>query len=563
MLSARLRVLAAWMVVWCALGLVSSANLGAQLANAGIAGTVRDSAGNPVSRVVVEAKHGETGYVVRAATNESGRYSLLGLPLGGPYTLRTRAVGFKVAERGGIVLTIGARPTVDFTLLRVETRLAEVAVRADAQEGRESRVGGSTRVARGQIDALPVVDRNFSALASLSPLAGNQNALGGQKWTSTDIRIDGAQARNMLRAGEANGGPYAISLEAVREFEVNTDVFDVGQGRQGGGQIAAATRFGTNASEVRLFTAFRNERLSAAEDFQGRPRSTRQAQFIQTALSLGGPIVRDKAHYFFVYERQDSDEPLVTGDVSTAQAQNAAGINRDSLARVQEILTRLYGTSSGVTQLGQLGRRPAAQNLFARMDWQLNPSQRLTIRATGSDWNSPLSGGVDQAISLREARSGFRSREGQLLASLASSVGATGHNELQFVAGNSRRSLDPVSPGVPRGFVQVRSVLPNGTTGNSTIQFGGNRLAPDDSREWQLQLLDRFSVERGPLQFTVGTDNTLTGTRTLIAESQTGLFVFPSIAALEAKTPNRFSRTVPLSGTSPETKQHVDRKSVV
>lgn len=557
MLSARLRVLAAWMVVWCALVLVSIANLGAQLANAGIAGTVRDSAGNPVSRVVVEAKHGETGYVVRAATNESGRYSLLGLPLGGPYTLRTRAVGFKVAERGGIVLTIGARPTVDFTLLRVETRLAEVAVRADAQEGRESRVGGSTRVARGQIDALPVVDRNFSALASLSPLAGNQNALGGQKWTSTDIRIDGAQARNMLRAGEANGGPYAISLEAVREFEVNTDVFDVGQGRQGGGQIAAATRFGTNASEVRLFTAFRNERLSAAEDFQGRPRSTRQAQFIQAALSFGGPIVRDKAHYFFVYERQDSDEPLVTGDVSTAQAQNAAGINRDSLARVQEILTRLYGTSSGVTQLGQLGRRPAAQNLFARMDWQLNPSQRLTIRATGSDWNSPLSGGVDQAISLREARSGFRSREGQLLASLATSVGATGHNELQFAAGNSRRSLDPVSPGVPRGFVQVRSVLPNGTTGNSTIQFGGNRLAPDDSREWQLQLLNRFSVERGPLQFTVGTDNTLTGTRTLIAESQTGLFVFPSIAALEAKTPNRFSRTVPLSGTSPETKQHV------
>ena len=78
---------------------------------------------------------------------------------------------------------------------------------------------------------------SFSGLASLSPLAGNQLALGGQRWTSTDIRIDGAQARNMLRAGEGNGGPVAISLEAVREFEVNTDVFDVGQGRQGGGQI--------------------------------------------------------------------------------------------------------------------------------------------------------------------------------------------------------------------------------------------------------------------------------------------------------------------------------------
>ncbi len=247
----------------------------------------------------------------------------------------------------------------------------------------------------------------------------------------------------------------------------------------------------------------------------------------------------------------------MTGDVATAQAQDAAGIHRDSLNRVLDVLGRVYGTNTSDQQLGRLSRRPASQTLFARVDWQLAPEHRFTLRVNGSDWNSPLSGGVDQAIALREARSGFTSREGQVLAALTSQVAGSGLNELQLSFGASRRALRPESPRVPRGFVQVRSTLPNGTVGNATIQFGGNRLAPDDSREWQLQLVDRFSVQRGSLLMTVGTDNSVTGTRTLIAESQSGLFVFPSIAALEARQANRFTRTVPLGRTSPITRQHV------
>jgi len=68
---------------------------------------------------------------------------------------------------------------------------------------------------------------------------------------------------------------------------------------------------------------------------------------------------------------------------------------------------------------------------------------------------------------------------------------------------------------------------------------------------------DRLSIQRGRVLYSLGTDNTLTGTRTLVAESQSGLFTFPSIAALEARAPNRFQRTVPLSGTSPVTQQQV------
>lgn len=537
--------------------LATVATAHSQNAATGIVGTVRDSLGQPVVAVIVEARDGTTGYVQRAATNSTGRYILLGLPLGGPYVVRARRVGYISRDHPGITLTIGAREIVDFVLRPVSARLARVAVRADAQAGRESRVGGSTRIAREQIDALPIQDRNFSGLASLSPLAGNQLSLGGQRWTSTDLRIDGAQSRNLLRAGETNGGPAAMSLEAIREFEVNTSVFDVGQGRQGGGQIAAVTRAGTNTAEARLYTGFRNEDLASRFDFQGRSRSARTAQTLQSAFSLGGPLVRDRAHYFVVYERQDASEPLRTGDVSTPASQVAAGIARDSLSKLLAVLSRLYGTNTAVTQVGRLDRRPVSQTLFARLDWQVGAAHRAMLRVTASDWVSPLSGGVDQSIALREARSGFTSREAQLLTTLTSQLGTRALNEIQLAVGTSRRALSPVSVGVPRGFVQVRSLLPDGTTGNTTVQFGGNRLAPDDSREWQLQLMDRVTAQRGRVLWALGTDNSLVATRTLIAEAQSGLFVFPSLAALEARQPNRFTRTVPITGNAPVTTQHV------
>ncbi len=529
----------------------------AQEVGAGISGIVRDTAGAALAGASIEIRHEPTGYRLRTVTNDAGRFVMLGVPLGGPVTVTARRVGYRPAERRGVYLTIGARPAIALVLRATATTLDAVLVRSAAEEGRDVRIGGSTRVSRERIDALPVIDRDFAGLALLSPLAGAQLSLGGQRWTSTDIRLDGAQQRNMLRAGAANGGPALVPMDAVREFEVNTAVFDVTQGRQGGGQIAAATREGTNALEGRAFTSFRNEQLAPSTDFQGRSRATRQATVRQSGLSFGGPIVRDHAHFFVAYERQDSNEPLYTGDVSTPRAQQAAGINRDSLQRVLEVLARSYGTDTSLTQLGRLDRSPLSQTLLGRVDWQLSSSTLATMRGTASRWDSPLSGGVDQTIALREARSDFSSREAQLTTTIASVLGPASHNEAQLTISDSRRELTPAIDGLPRGFVQVRSTLPDGTIGNATIQFGGNRLAPDRSREWSVEFRDRLSVERGRWLFSAGTDNTISGTRTLIAEAQGGLFVFPSIAALETLTPNRFSRTVPLSGTSPETSQRI------
>ncbi|MEI6739175.1 MAG: TonB-dependent receptor [Gemmatimonadaceae bacterium] len=542
-------------MAWVALG--ASHAVQAQSATAEIAGVVQDAAAHPLAQVTVDAVNVANGFRSRVLSDTLGRFRFLGLAIGGPYRLVAQRAGYADAEMGPIALPLGAHPQVTLVLRAVSQSLPARVVRDRIPDGRDERVGGSTRIDRATLQALPVADRNFTSLAALSPLAGPQLALGGMRWTGTDLRIDGLGARNQLRAGEVNAGPSAIPLEAIREVEVNTAVFDASQGRQSGGQIAAVTRTGTNDLEAIWVTSARNTAWSAPQDYQGRPRSARTAHLLQSAWTLGGPIRRDRAHYFLAYERQDAQQPLLTGDVATTAAELATGIARDSLERILRLLAQRYGLTDPASQLGRLDRQPRAQTLFARVDWQSSPQQQFTARLLVSDWNSPLSGGVDQPIALREARAGLVSREAQLAASWRTQWAGRGVHEVQFAAGTSRRSLLPESPGIPRGFVQVRSALPDGTMGNATVQFGGNRLAPDDSREWQLQLTNRLSVPVGPLVLRIGTDNAWTGTRTLIAESQSGLFVFPSIAALEAGTPNRFTRTVPLSGASPVTQQQV------
>ncbi|HKS07136.1 MAG TPA: carboxypeptidase-like regulatory domain-containing protein [Gemmatimonadaceae bacterium] len=537
-------------------GLLWAGALPAQTADATVVGRVTDPAGQPVAGATVTATNTATGVAWEVRTNAAGRYVFTQLPLGGPYDLAVRRVQFRPGTRSGYELRLGQRIAVDFSLEPAPAELAPVRVDAAADAGRRASLGVNFHAGSETLARMPASNRNFTDLTSLAPTTGVQSSLFGQKWTSTDVRIDGAQARNMLRAGEFGAGPFTLSLEAIREFEVSATRYDVTQGRQGGGVIRAATRSGTNEWTGSTFTYYRGSALSAGTDYQGRSRSQREFNAVQWGASIGGPIVRDRAHIFLTLDRQDSNEPLFTGLVQTANDERALGIARDSLTRLLDILAASYGLDTTRAQLGRLGRRPAATTLFARTDIALNPRHRLTLTHDLSLWTSPLSGGVDQPITLFDGRSDYRTTEHISVATLQSTFASGVQNSLKLGIARSSRTLTPNSS-APRGFVRIQSALAGGTNGDVRVQFGGNRLAPDNSREFQVQLLNTTHVQRGNVLFTVGTDNALTSLETYIAEGQSGLFEFQSLADLEALQAFRYSRTLPLAELSPTTKQRV------
>src|SRR5262249_21521673 len=162
------------------------------------------------------------------------------------------------------------------------------------------------------------------------------------------------QARNMLRAGEFGAGPFTLSMEAIREFEVTSAVYDVTQGRQGGGSVRAASKAGTNTWTGSAFSYFRGSDLTAASAFQSRTRSQRQFWAVQWGGSVGGPLVRDKMHLFVALDRWDSNEPLFSGLIQTPSDEIATGVAKDSLSRLIKILSKSYGLDTTRAQVGRL-----------------------------------------------------------------------------------------------------------------------------------------------------------------------------------------------------------------
>ena len=528
----------------------------AQTVDASILGSVRDSTGVGVANATVVAKNLSTGVEWTVTTTSTGRFALLQLPLGGPYTVTARRIGLRSESRSGYQLSLGSRVVVDLVFGRAAVELEPVVVLGTEAERRAPSMGANFRVSAEKLAAVPVVNRNFTDLAALAPTTGVQTSLLGQRWTSTDIRIDGVQARNMLRAGEFGAGPFTLSMESIREFEVSSAVYDVTQGRQGGGSLRAATRSGTNTWSGSAFTYYRGSDLTAATDYQSKSRAQRQFSAVQWGGSIGGPIVRDKVHMFLALDRWNSNEPLFSGLVQTPTDEVATGIARDSLTRLVQILSRTYALDTSRAQIGRLDRRPVANTIFARVDWSLNDRHKLTITDDYSGWNSPLSGGVDQPITLFDARSNYKTNENLTLATLRSTFASGVQNEARFAVSTSNRQLTPNSV-EPRGFVRVQSTLSNGSRGDVRVQFGGNRLAPDQSKELGFQLVDHAHIQRGDVLWTFGTDNTLNRMTTYIAEAQSGLFEFNSLADLEARRASRYSRTLPLVEARPTTRQRV------
>jgi hypothetical protein len=523
--------------------------------DAGIGGRVVSTGGAPIADARISVRNTSTGFTTTTHTNDAGTYTFAQLPLGGPYEVTARRVGFEPITKAGYRLTIGVRLRVDFSLTERAAELTPIVVNADTTAAWRQRLGGSTRIGARAMANLPAVGRNFTDLAALAPTVGGEFSIGGARATSTDVRIDGLQARNMLRGGELGRGPYTISMEAIREFEVVTNVYDVTHGRVGGGTISAATKSGTNKLLGSLFTYTRNEALSASHDYLGRARSLRRSDVWQLGGSVGGPIVRDRIHYFVAFDRQQSSVPLAIADLRTTQDEVDAGIAKDSLTRFLDILSRRYGVPAGTQMVGLFSRRPVANTVFGRIDWRLGDKHQLTVRNNLSTSNGPNDGVGDQVLAVIESRSNSKSIDNQTLLSLRSTLGASVQNELKLGFSLADRSLTP-NTDIPRGFVRVRSRLPDGTTGDVRLQFGGNRLAPEASGERQYQLMSTMYWQRGQQLITAGFDNSLTYLRTYIPTDEGGLFEFDSLLAFDNRVSSRYTRQVPL-GTPPYAHQYI------
>jgi hypothetical protein len=527
-----------------------------QSTDATITGKIKDQKGEDLPGVTIKVKNESTGFTTATTTNLRGEYFFQQLPLGKPYTIMVSSVGFSPKTYNDYQLNQGDKLIIDVTLTEGTTDLAEIIVSANSFQNKETeRAGAAIAINSNQMKTLPLENRSFTALTNLAPTQGRPGSFSGQRSSSTNFTVDGASARNNLTDGPVGRGRYTITMEAIREYQVTTNSYDVSQGRQGGGAINAVTKSGTNKMEGSAFVFSRNDALASKYDVRGAARTVDFYAY-QYGMSLGGALKKDKLHYFLAFEREDSGEPVNIADVFDKEQEVRFGITKANLDRVVQIGVEKYGLNPNRQQYGQFIRKNVANTFFGRLDWQINPKNTLTFRNNYSDWNSPLSINDNSNINLWETWGGFASNENSTLVSLRSEIKSNLTNEfkVQYQYANRRyfTSDDIPSANIPRAIITVTSPFPTEVNPNAsqtrTVQIGGQRFTPETDVAQNLHIINTSYLKLGKLNFKFGTDNSISFLNTKLVNEMNGRFFFASLNDFADVKPARYAREVPITG---------------
>ena len=278
---------------------VRAQSLGAQgLTTAAIAGEVRVAEGERSDGARVRVTNRATGYSVET-TVRSGRFVVTGLDVGGPYVISVRHLGYAPYTSEGLSLTLGARRELDIELAPV-TRLLDTVRTSVAAVARIARSpsGVGKVISEATLARLPTRDRELYDFARLVPQVTTRFGIsgGGVNHRFNSFLLDGVSERALqgaLPAGGAAGGK-TVSQDAVREYQVLLSPYEARYGDFTGALVNAVSKSGTNELHGTAYVFARNDHLARATQFlRGAPYER-----VQYGLTLGGPIVRDRVHFF-------------------------------------------------------------------------------------------------------------------------------------------------------------------------------------------------------------------------------------------------------------------------
>lgn len=298
-----------------------------QLGTGAISGSILDPSGASVGGAIVTVTNNGNGLTRQASSSNDGNFAVPVLP-SGVYLVKAEKPGFRTLEQKDVLVTVGSTSTLILKMelgAVAETVTVEATVAVDTTSTTESSL-----VDRTQINDLPINGRRADQFALLTPGVTRDGRFGllsyrGQSGVFNNFMVEGNDD-NQAYFSEARGRTRIasnISANAIQEFQVGKGAFQAEFGRAAGGSINAVLRSGGNNTHGDAFWYYRDQNFNARDPLASfRPDERRQ----QFGGSIGGPIKKDKLFYFFNYDQQLRNFPLVTEDLS-----NVLTVGRPSL----------------------------------------------------------------------------------------------------------------------------------------------------------------------------------------------------------------------------------------
>jgi len=421
---------------------------GAQTARFGtITGTLTDSSGAIVPAATLVVKSDDTGDERSVTTNGDGIYYVAFLQPGS-YELTANKPGFASVTRTDLTLHVGQILTIDFQLpLQAAKDTATVTAEAPIVDVEKTEV--SQVVSENLVTNLPLVGRQWQNFVLLTPgvsTDGNSVSFRGISSLYNNNMVDGADNNQAFFSTPRGGStaPYVYSLDSIQEFQVSASNYSAEFGQAAGGIVNAITKSGGNGIHGDLFYYLRYPSLNALDPVSKAAGIHTQPvhQQQQFGGSVGGPLIKDKLFYFLTYDGSRKVFPITFTSTAKFPLPCPSPVTAAQCSAANNYLQGLTGSFP----------REAVQDLaFGKLDYHLNPSNRLTASFDFDDFHSPDSFLQASLVNNSVSANGPAvTHDRFLVTNWDSTIAPTVVNNLRFQWGldNEIQGVNSAGPGV-------------------------------------------------------------------------------------------------------------------
>ena len=489
-------------LIVCLLTISSGVLAQTQITTGTIQGTVSDANGAALPGASVEVKNIDTNFSRTATTDDEGRFVALQLPPG-RYTLTVSKSGFAtlVVEKADLTVGQAMNLPLSMKVSQVEERVTITASPTVDTLKTES----SSTLNELAVSTTPVLGRKFEDLLTLTPGVsvvqgpdGDEITFAGQRGVFNNVSLDGGDYNNGF-FGEQLGGQRAaidITLEAVKEFQVVATGASAEFGRTAGGVINVITKSGTNDVHGSAFHFQRLEALTANTS-DGKPLTDFHRE--QFGGTIGGPIKKDKAFYFFAFE--GIHETLTRANLSEQVGDNPCPVTTPTISANEALINtnadcqRLALVSFISATRGQNDGLPVPHPIknyafLSKVDWDLNPSNKLAV-----SYSFDYSKNTNQTFDVATYGNSANGIEGPskinvVNINLFSTISPTKVNEGHFSYSRELR---------PRNAITSNLLADTAVGFSPSFRFGNPFfLQPNvDELLWRTDIKDNFSIISG------------------------------------------------------------------
>jgi hypothetical protein len=344
-------------------------------------GIVLDEDDLPLPGAHVVAIHLPTNTQYSVVTFDDGRFRIPAMRVGGPYEVTVSYIGYENRVIENIQLRLGQNYSLPVVMYEGGISLDAVTVSSRIGVINENRMGASSNISTEALEGMPTLSRSIQDFTRFTPQSSG-TSFAGQDPKAINFTVDGAILTNTfglsgsVPGASTNSTP--ISLDAIKEIQVNISPYDVTQGGFTGAGINAVTRSGDNEIRGSVFFNTRNQSL-VGRSARGTEVISDEFTVSQVGFRLGGPIIKDKLFFFVSGELERRNDPgtsFVSDDGQ--EGANVTRVRTEDLQQLRNTLIDRFGYDPGGWQGYSLPTN--SYKIFAKIDYNINDRHSLSVR---------------------------------------------------------------------------------------------------------------------------------------------------------------------------------------